>query len=88
MPDLRRFFRIDTAGPTWWTVSQSAAHAWKQWAEWHIMAGADEDAVQERPSMRELTEEEAAAVRVFDERDDARKTLATMEMGATICSEC
>ena len=69
-------------------MSPSAAHAWKQWAEWHIDSGAT-DEVDEEPTMRELTAEEAAAIRVADERpiDTRQCTLADLEVGATICTE-
>ncbi len=81
----RRFFRIESNGPTWWTVSPTQAHAWIQWATWHIDTGCA-DETDSDPTMIELTAEQAAAVRVSDDPTGA-SNLAALEMGATICTE-
>ena len=84
-PTTRRYFRIDSDGPTWWFVSLSAAYAWRQWADWWIDGGGGDDVIDEPVTMRELTEVDARAIKIND--DGTKKTLADLEVGATICTE-
>lgn len=87
-PDTpRRYFRIDDSGTAWWFVSSTPADAWRQWADWHVSTGATEEPLEAEPVMVELTEEQAARVRVDDERAGAKTNLAALELGATLCSE-
>ena len=84
----RRYFRVDDSSTAWWLVAATPAHAWRQWADWHVSTGATEEPLEAEPAMVELTEEQASRVRVDDERAGGKTTLAALELGATLCSEC
>lgn len=82
-PPAKRFFRVDSPGPSWTMVAANARDAWRQWLAWHDACGDGE--MEGDYELKEMTADQVAAARVDD--DGQRRSLADMELGATFCSE-
>src|SRR5690606_19772445 len=80
----KRYFKVESPGPTWTLVASGPRQAWQQWLAWHEACGSG-DAMEDEVVMCELPADQVANTVVDD--DGRQRPLAEIELGATFCSE-